>query len=219
MDERLLDAHLAHCAPCRAFAAAMPHAAGHGRVAAAPDMPDLSRRVAKLAAAADRAASRSIVRVLLAVVAAEIIAFSVPDLLGDDAHAASAHDARHLGAFTVAYAVALLVVVVRPARARAVLPVAVVLTGALVIGAVVDLVHGRVPIVDETRHLPELVSVVLLWLVATRGPRDRSLAGRPSPYDSPMSSVVDPATDSKSLTRTRSDTSQEPANGRSTAAS
>jgi predicted anti-sigma-YlaC factor YlaD len=219
VDERLLDAHLAHCAACRSFAAALPDGPAAGRIGVATDMPDLSRRVAKLAAAADRAASWSFVRILLAVVAVEVIAFSVPDLLGDDAGASSAHDARHLGAFTVAYGVALLVVVVRPARARAVLPVAVVLTGALVIGAVVDLVQGRVPIVDETRHLPELLSVVLLWLVAARGPRGRALAGRPSPYDSPMMSVVEPETDSKSLTLTRTDTSQAPANGRSTEAS
>lgn len=186
-------------------------------------MPDLSRRVARLAAIADRAASWSAVRVLLAVVAIEIIVFSFPDLvLGEDSGAAATHTARHLGAFTVAYAVALLVVVVRPARARAVLPVAAVLSGALLIGAIVDLVQGRVPILDEATHLPELFSVLLLWLIASPSPRLRG-RGRPpqagSAHGSTMVSVVAPATDSKSVTRTRTSTSQAPANERSTVAS
>ena len=49
------------------------------------------------------------------------------------------------------------------------LPVAAVLAGALVITAVVDLVDGRVPLVGEAQHLPEVVSVVLVWLLAVPG--------------------------------------------------
>ena len=55
------------------------------------------------------------------------------------------------------------------------LPVAAVLSGALVITSVVDLSQGRIPLVDEAAHLPELVSVVLLWLIAV--PTRRSLDG------------------------------------------
>ena len=102
---------------------------------------------------------------MLAVVAVEIIVVSIPALLGDE-QATSTHAARHLGAFAVAYGVGLLVVVARPARARTMLPVAAVLAGALVITSVVDLAQGRIPLVDEAAHLPELVSVVLLWLIA-----------------------------------------------------
>jgi predicted anti-sigma-YlaC factor YlaD len=217
IDRRLLDAHLARCPSCRAFA----HAAEARPVAAsltpAGDMPDLSRRVARMAAVADRAASWTVARALLAVVALEIIVFSIPDLLGDEPGSGAVHTARHLGAFTVAYGVALLVVVVRPARARAVLPVAAVLAGALVLGAIVDLVHGRVPIIDESRHLPELISVILLWLVAAPGPLRRGSRGDRHP--SPIVSVAVPETDSKSLTLTRTATSQSPGNDRSTEAS
>ena len=135
--------------------------------------PDLSRRIAGLAAIADRAATWSIVRGLLGVVAIEILVFSLDDLvLGDEAQT-STHSARHLGAFTVAYAVGLLVVVARPARARTMLPVAAVLAGALLVTAIVDLANGRVPLVDEVQHLPELLSVVLVWLVAVPGPKRR----------------------------------------------
>jgi hypothetical protein len=137
-------------------------------------MPDLSRRVVKLNAIADRASAWGAVRVLLAVVALEIAVLSLPALVwGQDAEA-STHEARHLGAFGVAYAAALLVVVVRPARARSILPVAAVLAFALTITAVVDIAQGRVPLVGETLHLPEIVSVGLVWLLASparrRGP-------------------------------------------------
>ena len=98
--------------------------------------------------------------------AIEIIALSLPALvLGDEADT-SAHGARHLGAFTVAYGVGLLVVAARPARARTMLPVAAVLAGALLITALVDLANGRIPLVGEARHLPEIASVVLVWLLA-----------------------------------------------------
>jgi heme A synthase len=104
----------------------------------------------------------------------EIIVVSVPALLGD-AQATSTHASRHLGAFAAAYAVGLLVVVARPARARTMLPVAAVLAGALVITSVVDLGQRRIPLVDEAAHLPEVVSVVLVWLIAV--PSRRSLDG------------------------------------------
>ena len=72
--------------------------------------------------------------------------------------------------------VGLLVVVVRPARARAMLPVAAVLAGALAITALVDLARGEVPLMGETSHLPELISVLLLWLLAVPAPSGEILA-------------------------------------------
>lgn len=129
-------------------------------------MPDLSNAIARLNAAADRAAHWSVLRVVLAVVAIQVIAFSLPALVLGEEQDAATHAARHLGAFGVAYGVALIVVVVRPARARSILPVAVVLAGAQLVAAVVDLVKGRIPLVGEARHLPQVVSVVLIWLLA-----------------------------------------------------
>ena len=60
------------------------------------------------------------------------------------------------------------------------LPVAAVLAGALVITAVVDLVDGRIPLVGEAQHLPELLSVVLVWLLAVPVPRRPSEDARSS---------------------------------------
>jgi predicted anti-sigma-YlaC factor YlaD len=180
-----VDGHLAGCTRCRAFREAVERSSG-GALSIAPEMPDLSRAVTKRVAIADRAAAVSITRVLLAVVAVEILVLSVPNLAAGDEVGPSAHDSRHLGAFSIAYAVALLAVVVRPARARTVLPVAAVLAGALVITAIVDLVNGNVPLLGEALHLPEVLSVGLVWLLANP-PRRRP---RPVPT-SPRLQAVD----------------------------
>jgi predicted anti-sigma-YlaC factor YlaD len=179
IDDRLLASHLDRCASCRAFADFAGADRGRWRVRPAEAMPDLAPRVTKWAAVADRASRWSVVRAVLAVVAVEIIAFSLPALVLGDEDRTSAHSARHLGAFTVAYGVGLLVVVARPARARTMLPVAAVLAGALVITAVIDLVNGDVPLLGETQHLPEVLSVVLVWLLAVPSPRRAARQARP----------------------------------------
>ena len=69
-------------------------------------------------------------RALLVVVGLQIIAFSIRALVLGDEQDTGSHAARHLGVFTAAYGVGLLVVAARPARARAMLPVAAVLSGA-----------------------------------------------------------------------------------------
>jgi predicted anti-sigma-YlaC factor YlaD len=175
IEPRLLAAHLARCPSCSAFAAAIEGGRRRLAVRPAPAMPDLSQRISKLNAVADRASRWSAVRALLAVVALEVIVVSIPSLLAGRGEP-NAHDSRHLGAFTIAYGVALLVVVVRPARARTVLPVAAVLAGALTLTAVVDLARGAVPLSGETTHIPEVVSVVLVWLLAVPAPWRRSRA-------------------------------------------
>jgi predicted anti-sigma-YlaC factor YlaD len=171
IDQRLIDAHLAQCPSCRSFRDGVERLHRASRLQAADTIPDLSGRIVKLNAVADRASRWGLARVLLAVVAIQIMAFSIPDLLKRDAAGSSAHSARHLGAFTVAYGVGLLVVVIRPARARTILPVAAVLAGGMVLTAAVDLLSGRIPLVGEVTHVPEILSVVLVWLLAVPSPR------------------------------------------------
>ncbi len=192
VDPRLLDAHLARCASCRDFEAQTEVLRSATRVAEAPRMPDLTRRVVKLNAIADRASRWGTVRALLGLVAIEALVLSVPALvLGHDG-SGSAHSARHLGAFTASYAVGLLVVVVRPARARTILPVALVLAGALSLTAVIDVAEGHVPLLGEAIHIPEMLSVLLVWLLARPAPRRTVESGAAG---DPLRLVDDPGLD------------------------
>jgi peptidoglycan/LPS O-acetylase OafA/YrhL len=171
-DARLLDRHVDGCAECRAFVAGLCHAPAPvpgGPRAVAPASatagppPHLAAAVTRRVVEEDRSSHPRLLRAALAVVALEIIVLALTDLVpSDDA----GHDARHLGAFSLAYGIALLVPVLRPARARSVLPVAIVLAGGLVATTVVDVAQGRVPLVHEAAHLPEVVSVLLVWLLA-----------------------------------------------------
>mgnify|MGYP001204882513 FL=1 len=179
MEPRLLQAHLSSCPECRRFAESADAMRRRTRVQIAPEIPDRSTTVVRRAAAADRGSAAWIVRWLLALVALQIVVLTLPDLFsgGSDAHAA-----RHLGAFGLAYAAGLVVVVVRPARARTMFHVALVLAAAMVVTAVVDIAQGRVPLVSETMHIPELFSVLFLWILArprTEAP-DTTTLDRPS---------------------------------------
>ena len=116
---------------------------------------------------------------MLALVAVQIIVLSAPASVWGNEWGTSPHGARHLGAFTTAYAVGLLVVVVRPARARTMLSVAEVLVAALVLSTVVDVIDGSIRLASEVAHLPELLSLAGLWLLPTPG-RDRPVGHRGS---------------------------------------
>ena len=171
IDQRLVDAHVSRCADCRSYKEMVEASAPIVRSAPSISVselsqPDLPKRISKLTAAADRAGHWSVLRIVLAVVAVQVVAFALPALILGKENDVTTHSARHLGAFGVAYGVALMVVVARPARARSILPVALVLAGAQVIGAVVDLATGTIPLVNEVRHLPQIVSVFLIWLLA-----------------------------------------------------
>lgn len=167
VDPRLLDAHLAGCPECRAYEATADRAKRLARIQPAPTIPDLSRRIAKANALADRAASWSIVRAALGIVALQVIGFAMRPLLWGSEAVADSHEARHVGAFGVAYGVGLLVIVARPARARTMLPVAGVLAVTLTITAVIDMANGEVPAIAEASHIPEVISVVLVWMLAS----------------------------------------------------
>lgn len=192
VDPALVEAHVACCEACRAFqgdAAAMRR---RGLVREAPRLADVAGEVVRRARIADWASRWGIVRGVLAVVALEIIVLSVPALVLGDERGTSAHAARHLGAFAVAYGAALLVVAVRPARARTVLPVAATLAVALAVTAVVDVVEGQIPLTGEALHLPEVISVLLVWLLGAPGPgRSPSGQAQGPPAGPPMRLVRD----------------------------
>jgi len=169
-----VESHVAGCRSCAEFAE-FAHQLRRSSIRSAEEVPNLSSAIHKRVRLVSGLARWTIARAALAVCALEVIAFSVPDLLGSGSP--TAHDARHLGAFSVAFGVMLFVVVAKPTRARMMMPVATVLAVALTIGAVVDLIDGRIPLISEARHLPEVVSVGLLWLLGAP-PGGRRLPGR-----------------------------------------
>lgn len=174
IDRALLEAHLRRCRTCRAFRDDVDTTRSALRIHPAPDLPDLTRQIVKRNALLDRAGKWGVARGLLAVIAIQIAVLAIPDLIANT-DGDGAHLRRHLGAFSVAYAVGLVVVVARPARARTMLPVAAVLAGTLALTALVDITDGLVPFAGEAvRHLPDLLSVPLVWTLAAPATADTS---------------------------------------------
>lgn len=165
IDDRLLDAHLATCAACRAFAADVPRLRRASMVAAEP-MDDLSGQVVKAVRLADRRSVWWVLRLGLGIIAVQVLVLSAPALLLGHSAGSDRHAARHLGSFAVAYAIGLLVVALRPAKARGMLPLAAALAGCLAVTAVIDIAEGRTPAVTEFHHIPEVVGLVLVWVLA-----------------------------------------------------
>ena len=148
------------------------------RIDPAADMPDMSRKISKLNAAADRAAHWSILRIVLAIVAVQVIAFALPALLlgeeqdvddplghGISVPSASPTAWRCWSSWHVRRGP------VRSCRSRW------CLAGAQVLGAIVDLATGRIPLVGEARHLPQIISVFLIWFLLSPTPCRRSRPG------------------------------------------
>jgi predicted anti-sigma-YlaC factor YlaD len=116
-------------------------------------------------------------RISLAVIAVIQLAMAVPALvLGDDAGLPT-HVARHLGSFSLALGVGLLVVALRPERAAGVLPIVAAVVLCLLASSAIDIVSGRAMPGDEVSHAPELVGLVAVWLLA-RAPGE--MARRPA---------------------------------------
>jgi RNA polymerase sigma-70 factor, ECF subfamily len=163
-----IERHLASCGSCRRYKDA---------VASSPIVPGIvpvrttsspSSEIVGAIAEDDRRAASTGVRYLLFATAIAIIVLAIPDLLASEASAVAAHADRHLGSFAAAYGVLLLLTAIRPARARTALPVAVVLAAAIGITAVTDLLRGKIPLVGEAVHFPEMLSVMLVWRLTRR---------------------------------------------------
>ena len=180
IDRLLVDRHLRGCAHCRDHRDRMAGADEPPPLALAPD-PELAATVVRWAAASDRSGHRRGLQYLLVLVAVEILVLSFPSLILGEGGDGSAHGARHIGAFGAAYAVGLILVAHRPARARTMLVVGQVLAATLVISAIVGTIDGSTRPAAELLHLPELVSVGVLWLMTIRTQGSASSGTRRSP--------------------------------------
>lgn len=107
---------------------------------------------------------------LLGVALVQLTIALPPVLFGRDA-GAPIHLAREIGAWDVALAMALLLVVMRPRRAQGLVPFAASLAVAMFGAALVDVVSGQATPIAESQHLLELAGLWMLW-VLSRQPVD-----------------------------------------------
>lgn len=180
-----IESHVAGCASCAEYWE-FAHQLRRSSLRQAEVVPDLEPAIAKRVRLVTGLGRWTVARAVLAICALEVMVFSVPDMMGNGS--VTAHDARHLGSFSIAFGMMLMIVVVRPTRARMMLPVAGVLAVALTISASVDLFNGQVPLLGEARHLPEVISVGVLWILAVphagrKQASDRAIAFTPRLVD------------------------------------
>jgi len=183
LEANALDAHLAGCPDCRAWAAEATKVTALARLAPADRVPDLTARI-MAAAPVSRPGSVSgpaslpgpapairpvpVARLGLVMVALAQLAIAVPALLGNDA-GAPVHIAREQGSWALALAVGLLFAAWRPARADGILPVLGVLVACLAATTTLDVVAGRAAASGEAPHALAGLGLVLLWLAAHPG--------------------------------------------------
>ena len=187
-----LQVHLDSCAGCQAFTARSR--ALHRRLAirSADPVPDLTAKILTNAArhvplaGASRGARESAITsagpvvhdaqihwsrwALLAVALIQLTIAVPPVLFGHDS-GAPVHLAREIGAWDIALAMALLLVVLRPRRAQGLVPFAASLAVAMFGAALVDVATGRATPLAESQHLLELAGLWMLW-VLSRQPVD-----------------------------------------------
>jgi predicted anti-sigma-YlaC factor YlaD len=168
-----LDAHTAACPGCRSWLASAERVTRRTRVRAV-NVPDLTAAVLA-AVAVDRAAARDgavaatvrarrqVLRVAVAVAAVAQLAVALPILVAGLGVDADPHTGREMASFDAALAVGFALAAWRPERARAFLPVALVLAVCLAVTSVVDLAASTTAVVHELGHLAAVVQAGLLW--------------------------------------------------------
>jgi hypothetical protein len=136
------------------------------RLTSAPTVSDSTERILA-AVLADRPPGRRVraVRCALAVTALAHGLITVPTLIGRAGHGVPLQAARELAVFNVTLAVALLGAAVRPAWARAMLPVVGVAAGLLELIDLVDTTSGATTLAAETPHLITVLGAVLLAML------------------------------------------------------
>jgi predicted anti-sigma-YlaC factor YlaD len=182
-----LDAHLAGCPGCAAWAGDAAAVTRRARLAPAPSVPDLTAAVLAalprdLAGAAAAARARlwgRALRVVLLAVGVAQAALALPELDGGSAMPGMAMDApMHLthetAAWNLAVAAAFLAVAAAPRLAAGALPFLGTLAALLTAVTAADLLAGRVPADRALGHVLLLAGVALVAVLAWRGRRRRA---------------------------------------------
>lgn len=169
-----LDAHTTSCAGCRDWLARAERITRLVRVQAVR-VPDLTSTVLAAVAADPLAASsavrrdaalrarRQVLQVAVGIAAVAQFAIALPILLAGLGVVADPHTSREMASFDVAVAVGFALAAWRPERARAFLPVAVVLAASLAVTSAMDIANSTTALVHELGHLASLVQAGLLW--------------------------------------------------------
>ncbi|WP_328424193.1 zf-HC2 domain-containing protein [Micromonospora sp. NBC_00389] len=178
----VLDAHTATCVGCRDWLARAEQVTRLVRVQPV-EVPDLTAAVLAAVAAdsahrspaAVRRARRQVLRIAVAVAAVAQLAIALPILLAGLGVSVDPHTSREMASFDVALAVGFALAAWRPERARAFLPVALVLAVCLAGTSVVDIANSTTALVHEAGHLAAVVQAGLLWALGRTSGEDRPL--------------------------------------------
>ena len=180
----VVTAHMASCAGCRTWSTEAAGLHRAMRVQAAPVEPD---RTDVIMAALPRRATRRAVadhlrplRVVTLMIALIQAAAAVPLLLGhsDEMHG---HYARHVGVFSAALAIGLLVAAWQPERARGLLPMLAVVALGLTWSCLDDLVAGRSVPGSAIAHGADLAGLAAVWMLAhSNRSGDEASSNRPA---------------------------------------
>jgi predicted anti-sigma-YlaC factor YlaD len=175
MPEDALDAHLAGCPRCVAWADAAARVTRRARLAPAPPVPDLTAAVLaalplRSAGAAARAERNGLLlRIALALLGAAQAGLGTPALqIGAGAMSAPAHMMHETGAWNLGVAAAFLAVAAWPRLAAGALPFLGTFTLLLAVATVSDLVAGRVPLDRAAGHALLVLGVLLTAVIAWR---------------------------------------------------
>jgi predicted anti-sigma-YlaC factor YlaD len=164
MAESALDAHLARCPDCSAWARAAENVTRRARLGPL-DVPDVSDAItAGLVLPAARVARRrALLRAALFVAGAAQLAIGVPALLGDPLGMAMAvHAAHEAAAWNLAIGVAFVATASVPRRAAGLVPLLATFIAVLLALSVRDLAAHEVSFGRLATHLAVLVGLVLL---------------------------------------------------------
>ncbi|TDB74346.1 zf-HC2 domain-containing protein [Micromonospora sp. KC723] len=173
-----LETHVSACPGCRSWLSRAEQVTRITRLRPVR-VPDLTARVLAAVAAdpvlaarspnAIPAARRQVLRVAVAVAAVAQFAIALPVLLTGLGVAADPHTGREMASFDVALAVGFVLAAWRPERARAFLPVALVLAVCLAVTSVLDIANSTTALVHEIGHLAAVAQAGLLWALGRVG--------------------------------------------------
>ena len=166
-------AHVSGCQGCRSWSVEATGLHRSVRVQAAPVEPDRTEAIlAALPVPEDRVHDHvPSLRIATLVIAIVQVAAAIPLLLGhgDMMHM---HYARHIGVFSAALAIGLLVAAWQPVRARGLLPVLAVVVLGLAWSCFDDLLAGRSVPGSAIAHAANVAGLAAVWMLAHTTPAD-----------------------------------------------